>query len=223
MRATDWLIGALLLALAPAAAAESNFDREIRLLEQWLAVRDGSILADVGAGEGEYAIALSRAVGDTGQVFATELGADQRREIEAAASEAGAARVAVVEAQIAATGLSDACCDGVFLRGVYHHLTEPEAFGRSLFATLRPGGRLVIIDFPPSFWLALWTPKGIPGDRGGHGIAPEALIRELEAAGFVHVETLAKWPGNNFVTRQYAVVFERPAGCAEHLRSPGAP
>lgn len=210
MRLRDGLIGALVFALAPAALAESSFDREIQRLEKALAVREGSILADIGAGEGEYAIALSRAVGATGRIFASELEADQREAIAAAARAAGATQVTVVAAQFEATGLPDACCDGVFLRGVYHHLTEPGAFGSSLFATLRPGGRLVIIDFPPSFWLALWTPRGIPEDRGGHGIEPELLIRELTAAGFAHVETLSQWPGNNFVTRQYAVIFERP-------------
>jgi SAM-dependent methyltransferase len=45
--------------------------------------------------------------------------------------------------------LPDSCCDAMFMRDVYHHVTAPEAFNRSLFASLKPGGRLAILDFRP--------------------------------------------------------------------------
>ena len=72
------------------------------------------------------------------------------------------------------------------------------------------GDVIVIIDFPPAFWLSLWTPEGVAEDRGGHGIRPELLVRELEAAGFERTETIEKWPSSNFVTKTYAVAFQRP-------------
>lgn len=81
------------------------------------------------------------------------------------------------------TGLPAGCCDAILLRGVYHHLTEPTAALVSLRRALRPGGRLLVIDFAPVWWLAPWTPKGIPKDRGGHGNRPETVLREAEAVG----------------------------------------
>ena len=39
--------------------------------------------------------------------------------------------------------------DAIFLRDVYHHLTRPQEFDASLLASLKPGGRLAIMDFPP--------------------------------------------------------------------------
>ena len=108
------------------------------------------------------------------------------------------------------TGLPPESCDAIFLRDVYHHLTDPESFVASLYETLRPGGRLVLVDFPPAWLLAFATPEGIPGDRGGHGISPDLMIEELEAAGFRTLETIDPWPSANFVTKTYAVAFERP-------------
>jgi SAM-dependent methyltransferase len=110
-------------------------------------------------------------VGAEGGVYAIELGAEDRAAIAEAASELGAERGVVHEAQIAATGLPPGSFDAALMRGVYHHLTEPKAMAESLFATIRSGGRLLIIDFPPNFWLVLWTPDSIPEDRGGHGIS----------------------------------------------------
>ena len=55
----------------------------------------------------------------------------------------------MLEGAAAATNLPPACCDAIFMRDVYHHITEPEAFNKSLAASLKPGGRLAVIDFPP--------------------------------------------------------------------------
>jgi predicted methyltransferase len=211
IRTASLLAGVALCLIAPRpVAAESTFDQEIRLLVELLRIAPGDVVADIGAGDGEYAIALARVVGDAGRVYATELEEDDRAAIALAAREAAAQNVVVETARIDGTGLPAASCDGAFLRTVYHHLTEPDAMARSLFATIRPGGRLVVIDFPPSFWLGWWTPEGIPDDRDGHGVRPELVVSELEAAGFVRTETVEKWPGSGFVTKQYAVAFDRP-------------
>ncbi len=209
LRNRCWLASALVILASP-ALAESTFDQEIRLLARMLDVESGTVVADIGAGSGEYSIALSGRVGEDGVVHATEMEAEKREAISKAARQAGADRVVVGEARTLGTGLPPASCDAIFLRDVYHHLTEPKAFTESLFETIRPGGRLVIIDFPPAFWLSLWTPEGVAEDRGGHGIRPELLVRELEAAGFERTETIDKWPSSNFVTKTYAIAFQRP-------------
>jgi SAM-dependent methyltransferase len=115
----------------------------------------------------------------------------------------------IVEAQADASGLPEACCDAIFLRDVYHHLTQPEPTLASLRAALRPGGRLVVIDFRPTRWLAPWTPKGIPADRGGHGVTPEIVERECAAAGFERLALDAGWPAG-WLHGLYALSFRRP-------------
>jgi ubiquinone/menaquinone biosynthesis C-methylase UbiE len=204
-----YLMVTLLCLWAGPAAAESRTEQEVRRLTELLSIGPGAVIADIGAGDGEYAIALAPAVGESGRIYATELSAEDRETIEQNAKEAGAAQVVVREAQISATGLPRGCCDGAYLRTVYHHLTDPMPFTKDLFETIRPGGRLVVVDFRPTLWLALWTPEGIPEDRGGHGVEPELVTSELEAAGFIHEETIEDWPSGFFLQR-FAVVLSRP-------------
>ena len=200
---------AISLFLAAAASAASRFEREVERLAALLAVGPGSRVADVGAGKGAFAIALAERVGPEGHVYATEIDAGLRAKIERAAREAGLANLTVVEALEDATGLPDACCDAIFLRGVYHHLTKPERVLESLARALRPGGRLAVIDFRPTRWLALWTPKDVPADRGGHGVRPEIVSREAVAAGFEPLALEEEWP-SSWLVPHYAISFRRP-------------
>ncbi len=192
--------------LATAACAESEADR----LAALLGLAPGMRVADVGAGEGEYALDFAARVGAAGRVFATELEAEQRDEIRAAAAEAGLANVEVIEAEVEATGLPTACCDAILLRHVYHHLTEPAAIGRDLLRALEPGARLVIVDFPPTWYLRPFTPEGVGEERSRHGIEPEAALAELLALGFEKVEVVDPFHESWLGPDSYAVVVRRP-------------
>lgn len=200
------------LALAPVAAHAFFGDdvaEETPRIARALDLRPGDIVADVGAGDGGYSIALARVVGPGGRVLATELDDDALDEIRDAVADAHVANVDVLRGGVDATNLPPGCCDAVLMRGVYHHLTAPAAIDASVFAALKPGGRFLVVDFPPSFWLALWTPEGIPADRGGHGIPIDVLTREVEAAGFTKVLVDEDWP-TGLLTDLYGVVFEKP-------------
>ncbi len=168
-----------------------------------LGVKPGMQVADVGAGRGEWAVELARAVGPGGRVFATEIDEDRLDDIERAAQRAGLGNVQVVKAERARTGLPDACCDAILLRHVYHHLTEPEATLASLSAALRPGGLLAIIDFES--WGVSSPPQGAPASRRGHGMPMSLLEQEVTRAGFEVVKTDPDWSG-----RDYLVLARRP-------------
>ena len=200
---------AVTLGLVAAAGAASRFEREVDRLAELLGVGPGSRVADVGAGKGHFAIAFAERVGPEGHVYATEIEATQRAKIARAARDAGLANLTVLEALEDATGLPDGCCDAIFLRVVYHHLAQPAPILASLARALRPGGRLVVVDFRPTRWLALWTPKDVPEDRGGHGVAPEIVRREAVAAGFEPLSLDEEWP-SSWLMRHYAIAFRRP-------------
>jgi ubiquinone/menaquinone biosynthesis C-methylase UbiE len=202
------IVLAVVLATAGAVRASARFDREIERLAALLAIGPGSVVADIGAGKGEHAFALARLVGPEGRVYATEIDPELRAKLASAAQSEGLANVVVVEAFADATGLPDGCCDAAYLRHVYHHVSRPEPFLASLQRSLRPGGRLAVIDFRPSFWLAPWTPDDVPEDRGGHGVAPELVSREAEAAGFARAAVDEEWPGGWFVD-EFALAFQR--------------
>jgi ubiquinone/menaquinone biosynthesis C-methylase UbiE len=207
------LLTALAVALSlggvAGARAASRVDGEVERLVDLLAIGPGSTVADIGAGKGQLSIALARRVGPSGRVYATEIDAGLREQIARAAEREGLGNVVVVEALADATGLPADCCDAAFLRGVYHHLAKPEPLLASLRDALRPGARLAVIDFRPTRWLALWTPKDVPADRGGHGVRPEIVIREAEAAGFIRIALDEEWPAS-WLLSHYAVTFRSP-------------
>ncbi len=201
----------ILVALLPLAARADALDPRLAAA---LALRPGSIVADVGAGDGTQSVLLARAVGDTGRVYATEIGSEERDEIRATAREAGVPNVVVVEAGVAETGLPDACCDAILLRHVYHHLTQPVEIDAGLFRALRPGGRLVVIDFPPTWFLRPFQPEGVSASRSGHGITPEDALAELHAAGFETVEVLPTWEERWLAKPTFALVLRKPESSA---------
>lgn len=177
---------------------------EIERLAARLDVGSGSHVADLGAGRGGFAIALARRVGPDGQVHATEIDPRRLEQIRRAASEAGLANVTVVEGAVSETNLPEACCDAVFSRAVYHHLSDRAAINADLFRAIRPGGRLLVIDFEPGGLLDLIAPRD--GPDGGHGTRKETVVEEVTAAGFRLERGPEAWRG-----RMYAILFIRPA------------
>ncbi|MGH7779597.1 MAG: class I SAM-dependent methyltransferase [Candidatus Binataceae bacterium] len=207
------VLAALVVAFfaSPASAAFwSSNAAQLDKLAPLIELKSGSIVAEIGAGNGAVTIAAAERVGPTGHVFSTEIGSEAVDEIKNAAAKAGLANVTVVQATASDTGLPVACCDAVFMIGVYHHFTDPIPTDASIFRALRPGGRLVIQDFRPAWWLKPWTPKGIPSNRGGHGIPEPILEGEVTGAGFRIVHAYDHW-GDSWMLNNYCVVFQKPA------------
>ncbi|MEZ5418533.1 MAG: methyltransferase domain-containing protein [Vicinamibacterales bacterium] len=185
---TGFVLG-LVLASAWPARGQSDADDAARLVRA-LGVESGSVVGEVGAGRGALTIAMARTVGPGGHVYSNELDARRRDDITRAITAAGVHNVTVVEGQPAATNMPAACCDALFMRDVFHHVADRPAMSRSLFATLTPGGRLAVLDFPP---------------RRSHGITADEVRATLEGAGFADVRveaTGARW---------FLVVAARPA------------
>ncbi|MGE0360458.1 MAG: class I SAM-dependent methyltransferase [Vicinamibacterales bacterium] len=177
--------------LASALPARGQSDREdaARLIAA-LQVGPGSTVAEIGAGSGALTVAMARAVGPAGRVFSNELNPRQREATERAVKAAGLTNVAVVEGHRAETNIPAGCCQAVFMRDVFHHVDDRAAMSRSLLATLAPGGRVAILDFPV---------------RGNHGMPADEVRAELERAGFAEVRVEASAP------RWYLVVAVKPA------------
>jgi ubiquinone/menaquinone biosynthesis C-methylase UbiE len=178
---------------------------EVERLAAWLEVQPGTRVADLGAGDGTFTVALARRVGSSGHVYATEIDDEQLADIRQAVTEAGLSNVTVIKGAISRTNLPETCCDALFSRVVYHHLSEPAAINADIFRAIRPGGRLMIIDFEPG-GIMNWIGRPETADRhGGHGTPKETVVREVTAAGFQLMRGPESWRG-----RTYAVLFRRP-------------
>ena len=189
-------VGAAILAVQ----AGANAAEEIKRLALLMAWKPGTTVADIGAGDGQYSFAAAEHVGASGKVYATEIDNKKLEELRAEVAKRKLQNVVVLDSKAADTNLPTGCCEAIFLRHVYHHLTKPAEFAASLVRSLKPGGRLAIIDFPPRSGLD--PVEGVPSNRGGHGIPQKIVIEELTGAGLQMEKVVHDWPDDD-----YCVVF----------------
>jgi ubiquinone/menaquinone biosynthesis C-methylase UbiE len=178
----------------------ANQGQEIARLAEAMHWGAGAIVADVGAGDGTYSFEAAEKVGPSGRVYATEIDKEKLKILRAEVAKRKLDNVIIVDSATGDTKLPSSCCDAIFLRHVYHHLTQPQDFDRNLVRSLKPDARLAVIDFPPSPNSALV--EGVPKNRGGHGIPEKVMVEELTSTG-LHVEKVIEdWSG-----RDYCVIF----------------
>jgi ubiquinone/menaquinone biosynthesis C-methylase UbiE len=166
-------------------------------LTQW---KEGTIVADVGAGDGTYSFVAAQKVGPSGRVYATEIDTEKLKNLRAEVRKRKLENMIIVEGTADDTKLPSSCCDTIFLRRVYHHLTQPEEFDRNLVRSLKPGAHLAIIDFPPN--PNLGPVEGVPKNRGGHGIPEKVMVEELTTAGLQVEKVIDDWSAQD-----YCVIF----------------
>ena len=166
-------------------------------LTQW---KTGTIVADVGAGDGTYSFVAAQKVGPSGRVYATEIDKGKLKILRAEVTKLRLENMIIVEGTADDTKLPSSCCDTIFLRHVYHHLTQPQEFDRNLVRSLKPGAYLAIIDFPPR--LNLGPVEGVPKNRDGHGIPEKVMVEELATVGLQVEKVIDDWSAQD-----YCVIF----------------
>lgn len=201
-----WVIvlaaGAIALAVVAGLVWAQDDAADAKRLIEALQARPGSVIAEIGAGDGDLTIALAKHVAPDGKLFASELGDNRISRLRSAVQKSGVSNVQVIDGHESRANLPEGCCDAIFMRNVYHHFGDPAAMNASFFQALKPGGRIAVIDFAP--------PKSTasPGQRGGdgrHGVGAEVVAEELKSAGF---DVIASEPGG---MRWFIVVAARPA------------
>ncbi len=190
------LVSACLAASVLAVRVHASAANEIKRLAVLMEWKPGTIAADIGAGDGRFTFAAVGYVGTSGKVYATEIDTKELEELKAEVAKRKLQNVMVVESKEADTNLPTACCDAIFLRHVYHHLTKPVEFDASLVRSLKPGGRLAIIDFPARSGLD--PVQGVPSNREGHGVPQKIVIEEVTAAGLQVEKVVNDWPGDDY-------------------------
>lgn len=112
-----------------------------------LALKPGTVVADVGAGTGLYTRLLAREVGRDGQVYAVDIAPKFLEHVQKTSRDAGLKNVTPVLCNFDSVDLPPNSVEVAFVCDTYHHFEFPEKTMLSLHRALKPGGRLVVIDF----------------------------------------------------------------------------
>ena len=195
-----------------APSADGAFHRRFNDAEKWVKVFDdperdawqkpdlvidalklapASVVADVGAGTGYFSVRLAKRIPD-GKVFAADVEPDMVHYLGERAKSEHVPNLVPVQASADAANLPEAA-DLVLVVDTFHHIGNREAYFTKLRSSLKPGGRLAIIDFKKD------SPIGPPAE---YRFTPEKVEEELKAAGFTLAES------HDFLPRQYFLVFK---------------
>ncbi len=158
-----------------------------------LGIGDGSVVADIGAGGGWFTIRLARRVGPNGLVYAEDVQRQMIESIERRVQREALRNVRLVLGTTEDPRLPAGALDAALIVDAYHEMDDRTELLRNLARSLKPGGRLGIVDFR--------LDGGGPGPPIEERIAPEVVIGEAEKAG------LRLIGHETFLPFQYLLVF----------------
>lgn len=156
------------------------------------------IVADVGAGSGYFSRRIAARIPE-GKVIAVDVDADFVDYVKKHRDAWGTPNVEPRLAMYENALLPEASVDLVFVSNTYAYIRDRDAYFTGIQHALRPGGKLVIIDFRPDAELSGVENAPKPSQR----VSRDAVVSQIESLGFAldHEET--------FLPHQYYLVFAR--------------
>ena len=178
------------------------FNRRVEIVKA-CDIKPGQTVADIGAGTGIFTRLFSTAVGKEGHVIAVDISQNFLDHIQSVAREQGQANIDTLLCSADSTKLPADTVDIAYICDTYHHFEFPFKTMDSLFAAMKPGGRVVLVDFKRVEGESSdWTLNHV---RAGQ----EVFEAEVLKSGFKKV-------GENkeILKDNYFVIFEKPAAAA---------
>ena len=160
-----------------------------------LELEPDDVIADVGAGSGYHTFRMAPLV-PKGRVVAVDIQPEMIAFLEARAKELGQANVQPHLGAIDGVRLPAESIDLALMVDAYHEFSHPAEMQQSLMEALRPGGRVVLLEYRAE-------DPSVP-IKPLHKMSEAQIRKEFEAAGFVWKKT------HEFLPWQHLVVFEKP-------------
>jgi ubiquinone/menaquinone biosynthesis C-methylase UbiE len=217
MKTYTFAAAALIAALGFAGAADSSYAQlASRPAEDWvktleapariaglkvdevvsrLGLKPGDVVADLGAGTGPFEVAMAKAVGPKGKVYAVDIDRGFFPHIEEKARAAGVANVQTVLGEFADPKLPARDVDVAFFHDVLHHIQDRQAYLKNLGTYLKPSARLVIIDMEPA--------------TSPHKAQPELVVSPEQAAAWLAPLGYTKSERVSLFTDKWFTIYSR--------------
>jgi SAM-dependent methyltransferase len=158
-----------------------------------LKIAKGASVADIGAGSGFMTVRLAARVGPSGRVFANDVQPQMLNILARRLSNSKITNVTLIEGTLDDPKLPPASVDLALMVDVYHELSQPQAMLRHLREALKPGGRLVLLEYRKEDPTVPIKPE--------HKMSVAEAKMEVEAEGFTLVKVDEALP------RQHILIF----------------
>ncbi len=160
-----------------------------------LGIADGSVVGDLGAAGGWFTIRLARFVGPGGLVYAEDVQREMIEAIERRVKREGLLNVRTVLGDARDPRLPPGQLDAILIVETYHEMEDPVTLLRNATRSLKPQGRIGIIDY---------RKDGLgPGPALEDRVDPETIIRDANTAG------LRLLKREEFLPFQFYLIFGR--------------
>jgi arsenite methyltransferase len=160
-----------------------------------LDLKDGEVVADIGAGTGYFSRPLARAVAPDGSVYAVDVAADILAYLKERADQENIHNIKTIVSHPADPLLPVNSLDLAFFCDTTHHIEHRVDFYRKLFPAVKLHGRMAIIDYPPDSPHAPHRPEQL--------VPRSQVISEAEEAGFKFAKDF------QFLPYHYFLIFEK--------------
>jgi ubiquinone/menaquinone biosynthesis C-methylase UbiE len=148
-----------------------------------LGLKPGMAVADVGAGTGLFTRMFADRVGPEGKVYAVDVSPAFLKHIAGEARKQGQSQIQTVQGTQETVNLPPGSIDVAFLCDTYHHVEQPAHVLATIHRALRPGGRLVVVDFDRREGISTdFVLKHIRANKA-------QFLAEIGAAGFEPIAT----------------------------------
>ena len=165
------------------------------LLIEKLALKPTDHVVDLGAGSGYFTFRMAPLV-PKGKVYAVDISPEMLAIIRAKMRKSNAENIETVLSTVTDLKLEKNSADCVLIVDAYHEFSHPLEMGKAIYDTLKPGGKLVLIEYR-------MEDPGIPIKKL-HKMSQKQAIQEISAVGLKWEETSEALP------QQHFMVFRKP-------------
>ena len=180
-----------------------------------LGIKPGSVVADVGCGSGYFVFRLAARVGPNGKVYAEDISSNILRKLHSRVHEKKLGQVEIVQGTTTDPYLPAGKIDAILVVNAYHEMTDYDAMMHGMYAALKPGGLLAIIDHEAA------TGQSRTIYRESHRIS-ESLVREDAARNrFQFLRSEPGFESTESGKKYFFLIFSKPMVAAGRITSRG--
>jgi ubiquinone/menaquinone biosynthesis C-methylase UbiE len=159
-------------------------------------LKPGMMVGDVGAGTGYYSIRMAKLIAPAGIVYANDIQPGMLDKLHERAAAANVANIVTVLGSETDPKLPAGKLDLVVMVDVYHELSRPQRMLEGIRDSLKPGGRLVLLEYRKE-------DPSVP-IRPEHKMSVDEVKAEVTPEGFRFEKVVDKLPW------QHIIFFRKP-------------